>query len=87
MTCKPQTITLRNADDLHAFVQQYQPSKEVFTQIIHKWVGIIAFPCAFEDVDAMLDEFKRLMSLGKSRPIYMGVKLTVDTHDDTPAQH
>jgi hypothetical protein len=86
MTYMPQRITLRNANDLTAFVEQYQPSKEAFARIIHQRFGLIAFPTAFDDVPAMLDAWRHAMRC-KPRPIYVGAKLTVIPHEDTPAQH
>lgn len=82
----PQRITLRNANDLTAFVEHYQPSKEAFARIIHQRFGLIAFPSNFDDVPAMLDAWRHAMRCNP-RPIYMGVKLTVIPHEDTPAYH
>jgi hypothetical protein len=68
----PQRITLRNANDLTAFVEHYQPSKEAFARIIHQRFGLIAFPSNFDDVPAMLDAWRHAMRCNP-RPIYMGV--------------
>jgi len=76
MTCIP----LRSVKDLVDFVDQYKPSKEVLSDIINKRWRLIAFPNSFDNTEEMLTAFKNAMR-SKSRPIYIGIKLTVDGYD------
>ena len=76
MTCIP----LRSVKDLVDFVALYKPSKEVLSVVINKRWGLIAFPNSFKNTEEMLTSFKNAMR-SKSRPIYIGIKLTVDGYD------
>lgn len=83
MTCIP----LRSVKDLVDFVDQYKPSKEVLSDVISKRWRLIAFPNSFENTEEMLTAFKNAMR-SKSRPIYIGIKLTVDGYDqNNPDKH